>query len=391
MKVVSVVDMKRATKQFVVGQPHPFLWPKISSFLTLQALNSITQHISENKQWNVSEKLDGCNVCVSSNGWLASRNKILGNIEDENLGEQIYQGAPLSQVKPLYEQVKKLQEHLASTFFKEEPDFQLLAYGELIPPGTASSVEDIYHYENRHINVGNIYVFALGLVLKDQNRIPLIFKHGFLNTENVSAPCFIVPMNNYLSLLLQKFDILHIAPRMATSLSNILHHPIFNNDLAKRKKEGYILSGNEGQGYIKWKYYKTCSPVLDQQAHYLVENQWSYEGRTMAKTIQSLYKEADKFINFSKDSQLDKQIDYYMNTRSEDMVEKFYAMYSFGKEYHEMMFTQFVLEAYNWIKHNSDFLLDPKVKIQLRKRLANQIRMYLKSFDYTSIDVYGTK
>jgi len=71
--------MKTSNKQR--GDPHPFSWPKISSFLTLQALDLVTKHIEENKEWNVCEKIDGCNVCVSNQGWIASRNKIIGHIE----------------------------------------------------------------------------------------------------------------------------------------------------------------------------------------------------------------------------------------------------------------------------------------------------------------------
>ena len=271
---------------------------------------------------------------------------------------------------------------MASTFFTEDPDFQLLAYGELVVPGTASSLEDIYHYNNRNIKVGNIYVFALGLVLKNEIKIPLIFKHGFLNIENVAQPCFIVPMNDYLSVLFKKFNILHMAPKMTNCLSNILYHPVLNHDLHQRKREGFILSGDEGQGYIKWVYYKTGSPDLCKQAHYLVQNQWTYEAKGMAEKIQSLYKEAQRFINVSKDSYLNKAIENYMNTKNKEMVEKFQSMYKYGPEYQEIIICQLIRDAYNWLKQYDVYQFDPKVKIHLKNRLGHEIRMYLKSFDF---------
>jgi hypothetical protein len=368
--------MKTSNKQR--GDPHPFSWPKISSFLTLQALDLVTKHIEENKEWNVCEKIDGCNVCVSNQGWIASRNKIIGHIEDKTLHCQVFQGANLSGVFPLHHRLVQLQNHLAETFFPHDKNFELLAYGELVLPGSASTCEDIYNYKQRNFSVGSIHVFALGLVLKDMLNIPFIFEHGFkVNREN-NTSYFIVPMNNNLSKLLKQFDIEHLAPKKTDFLQNILKNSKFQNNLLKRKKEGYVLSGNNGNGYIKWKYYKSRSPQLDIQSDLLVESQQSSTAKAVALDIQAMYKQSNQFMTGLVRSGLATKVNDYFVAHCSDIEQRLQDALNFGLFYHNLVRQNIVEEIYTWCKKNSISKYDPQLKIQLKRKIEQQFRIISK-------------
>ena len=368
-----------------VGEPHPFLWPKISSFLTLQALDVMTQHLENNKQWTVTEKLDGCNVCVSSDGWIASRKQIIARVDDPTTpyDQQHYQGAPLSGVGPLHQKLVELKAHFAATFFQWQSDFQLLAYAELVLPGTASSKEDLYKYEERNLNVGSLYVFALGLVLPntESDDAPFLFKHGFKVTEDVTHPYFLVPMNVNVSQLLKRFDIQHVVPIKTDSLHNILTNPAFNNDLLKRKKEGFVLSSNSGKGYIKWKFYKSCSAVLDKQMGDFIDRQVNNPAaQDIAFQIAHLYKTSSRFLSSVQDSAIHAKFDLYFRTNQDAIVEKMKEATFAGGFHKNMMFDTIVSNIYFAMKKDArPFLLEPKVKIQLKKKIVRQLNQVLQA------------
>ena len=374
--------MTSSTKH-LVGQPHPFWWPKISSFLTFQALDLITQHLHENKQWTVTEKLDGVNMCVSSDGWIASRKKIVASVDDPTLSKQHCQGAPLSGVKPLHQQLLALKTHLANTFFQWQPDFQLLAYAELVVPGTASSKEDLYHYKKRHIHVGSLYVFALGLVLphSEPEDIPFIFEHGFKVTENVKEPYFLVPMNANVSQLLKRFCIQHVGPQKMDSLHNILNHPKFNHNLMERKKEGYVLSSNDGNGYIKWKFYHSCSSQLDKQVEELIERQPNHSAaKTIAFKIANLYGSSSRFLSSVGDSAIQTKFNVCLRTNKESILERMTELTFAENFYKNMLFYTIVNELYFSLKQNlGPLCLEPKLKIQLKKKIATDLAQLLQA------------
>ena len=60
-----------------VGQRHPHPWPKIIGFHTQGAVDKVLRHMRDDRIWNVTEKLDGSNLTISTEGWIASRNLII--------------------------------------------------------------------------------------------------------------------------------------------------------------------------------------------------------------------------------------------------------------------------------------------------------------------------
>jgi hypothetical protein len=355
------------------GDPHPYMWPKIASFLTLEAINFITNHLEENKEWNVCEKIDGCNVCVSSEGWIASRNKIIGRIDEPKLKDQYFQKAPLRQLVSLHETVVKLQTHLAQTFFSHEPNFELLLYGELILPGTASTKEDIYKYKEKyHLENGDVCVFAMGIVLENKMTMPFLFKHGFYQMQE--NPFFVVPMNFGISALLREFDIQHLAPLKTDLLQNLLNNDTLRKNIKKRNIEGYVLTGNTGGGFIKWKYYKQWSPTLFDQMNLLIKSQTTKTAKATALGLQELFDYDQKFACTWDNNFLVNKLTHFLNVNDTEIYTLLKEAAEYGTFYYNLKMNEIVQRLYCIVKKSTYHKIDPLVKMKLKKRIAIELK-----------------
>lgn len=369
-----------------VGDSHPYKWPKISSFLTTQTTDQMAQHLDSNEEWNVCEKIDGCNLCISDKGWIASRNKIIATIKENSLSTKFYQGAPLVQTISLYNKLCQLQSHLVDTFFLGEKDFELLAFGEFVLPGSASTSEDIYNYRRRKIPEGSVCVFALGFVFKQLPTMPFVFKHGFkVEKEN---PFYIVPMNNALSEILAEFNILHLRPKKVAKLHTILKNERLLKDLKDRKKEGFVLSSNNGKGYIKWKYIPIKTSYLDNQFHILTEKLNTYEAMKIVANLEFMYNEADQYEHNLNRLPFTLWINSYIEEYKECNYEKLEKAAFYGQLYYDIAFEEIERDAYKYCKIFCHKKLDPRVKIQLKNKINRQLK---KTFENTKNPLYSSK
>lgn len=361
-----------------VGDAHPYFWPKICSFLTFNALEQMTKNLKRNNIWTICEKIDGCNVCVSTDGWLASRNKIIGRVENPMLPEQKFQQAPLDHVVPLHQKATSLRNMLADAFFPDYSGFELLVYGELVVPGSASSSEDIYKYKNRNLTPGMIFAFALGLVLPENVTLPFIFKHGFKANGNGKKSFFVIPMNNHLSDLLSHLSINHLSPIKTDYLAKLINNKTFQKDLFSRKREGFVLSSNEGEGYIKWKYSKGRTDIKDQQIEQLTKNleksHIMYKDAEYAVGhIENLYLDCDNFENLLSNIKYKLYIKTFLSDRSYEWKLWFTEAAKAGPFFLNLAFNEASQIMYSKIKETQYKKLDPRVKIQLKEKIRKGI------------------
>jgi hypothetical protein len=233
-----------------VGAKNPYLWPKINGFHTQGALDQALRHLKNDKIWYVTEKIDGSNVCLSTQGWIASRNNIIGMRGMETCK---FQGVEIKKtdIERLFYQMDNLKAKLKLVHL-DNVEFELLLYGELILRGTGSSAQDLYNYRKKNRNPGDFYCFGIGLVLPENISLPRIFKNGTLNKEG-KENCFLVPMSIHLSQLLTEFDIAHPAVIMSGRLCDILDDEKLVADIVGKEVEGYVLNGIEGEGLLKIK------------------------------------------------------------------------------------------------------------------------------------------
>ena len=296
--VAALVNMSASS--FVIGDDHPYRFPQIKGFLSPNKIDETLQQLKDNKVWNLSEKLDGCNVTVSSEGWLASRNKIIADCRDPNLTGRVWNKVSLHNVPGVFQQALSLKSVLKSMLRRD--GIEVALYCELVLPGTSSSSFDIYNYRDRNIAKGSLYAFALGLLMPKDVPLPFMFDHA-LHMENLSNDCnnyYIVPMNNYLSQLFNDLDIVHIPPVAVHHLASLLIDAQYIDILMHRKKEGFVLTSNDGEGYIKWKYNKAEEkrPDLTEAADKLIEHNYDGSwGRMAAHKIKMVYESGQFFVN----------------------------------------------------------------------------------------------
>jgi len=148
--------------------------------------------------------------------------------------------------------------------------------------------------------------------------------------------------------------------------------------LLKRKKEGYVLSGNNGNGYIKWKYYKSRSPQLDIQSDLLVESQQSSTAKAVALDIQAMYKQSNQFMTGLVRSGLATKVNDYFVAHCSDIEQRLQDALNFGLFYHNLVRENIVEEIYTWCKKNSISKYDPQLKIQLKRKIEQQFRIISK-------------
>jgi hypothetical protein len=303
------------TSSIDIGAPHPFGWPKTNGFHTKTSLDEMVRHLRENKIWNVTEKLDGCNVCLSTEGWMASRNKI---ISKRKTPKTVFQGVHIKEIETLFTKLDALKDLIEKNFFPRQ-QLEVLLYGELILNGTGMSKHDVYNYRKRNILPGDIYSFAIGLVIPEGTKLPLIFQNGFFH-QGKDKQCYIVPMSFYLSELLHQTHIAHTPLLFTGNLSDIVEIEHLEEKIFQRKLEGYILSGNQGEGLIKWKYLE--SPSHQVTTHFedmmdLCKDSIASKGVTM---LQELCAISHKFITKLEDSGYDRMLDTYLEIKGNDLI-----------------------------------------------------------------------
>ena len=75
-------------------------WPATPNILSAKTAFKIKDVISSNPCVVVSEKLDGSNLCISSKGWVGTRNVILiQDLKTEDLGKIKFNRASLSSLE----------------------------------------------------------------------------------------------------------------------------------------------------------------------------------------------------------------------------------------------------------------------------------------------------
>ncbi len=233
-----------------VGDDIPYKWPKINGVMTYKTEEELVNHIKENQYWIVTEKLHGYNCSVSSKGWIGSRNKIIGLRNDPDLLSTKFQGLSLEHVASIFPKLDQFYKKIQKDFYPNTP-FELVLYGEMMGPGTATGRLDIYNYRKKGYQIGHMYVFGLGFIFEGKEFYsPFFFFGNVFKHENV----YIVPLDKFVKTLLTSCDIDTVELWHPQLLQNIFTHEYFVNQLIERTSEGFVLSHILGKGFIKWKY-----------------------------------------------------------------------------------------------------------------------------------------
>jgi len=277
-----------------VGSNFLFEWPKIFGVLSTTSVEKIHSLLMDNPIVTVTEKLDGSNLCLSSEGWIASRRRIiLVDPTQTQLDAYKFNGVSLASLESLLPKVKQVAEKIRLVL-KNFEEIEILLFGEWIQKGTASCKEDKFKYADRGIKTGQMYVFGIGIYVpnssnncdigKIKKTLANNFKWNYLNVYGKSVKYLIVCVNKALEKFLKGLDIECVPILSEIPIRNVLTEDKFVQSLVKRELEGFVLS-TEGAA-LKWKTFEAGQRTSQKYALGILEGH--LKGERFRKVLLAL-------------------------------------------------------------------------------------------------------
>jgi hypothetical protein len=364
-------------------------WSSTPGFFSIHKDQVISRHVEQNDSWFVSEKLDGCNMAVSSQGYIASRHKIIATRDEaarlkEKDQTTRFQGYSLQHVLPLFEAVDDLYDHLKTAFFSKHK-FSLILYGEFMPAGTATCKFDIYNYVERGYEPGKMYAFGIGLLFESitdsvKQDVERIFRQAFLHSSTKQQPFYLVPIDWFLTGLFYRTKIDCVRLYSVQSLQGIFARSDFMTPLLERQLEGYILTGLSGQGMLKLKRAPKKNKFIDEHLALL-------EGmhKPTLATLKRIYNSTDTFVdtfeqeafNACFSSIYEREKDSIASSIVKEVVhhdENFFGSHINLQTNRLFHLVSLALEDHYEKK------LDPQVKCEVKLKIRNKLRLLVKMF-----------
>ena len=115
-----------------VGAEFQLQWPQILGVLSVTSVDQVQTHLKSNPTTTVTEKLDGSNLCISSESWVASRRRvILDRPTEEELKKNKFCGENLSSLSQVFPKLNDLANEVKKKYFPGL-ELEILLYGEWI-------------------------------------------------------------------------------------------------------------------------------------------------------------------------------------------------------------------------------------------------------------------
>ena len=123
--------LKKRNFRAKVGSEFQLQWPQIPGVLSVASTDLVRDLLVKNPTVTVTEKLDGSNLCLSSEDWVASRRRIiLEGPSEAVLNKTKFCGVALSSLSDVLPKLKSLSEDVKVYF--DDQDLEVLLYGEWI-------------------------------------------------------------------------------------------------------------------------------------------------------------------------------------------------------------------------------------------------------------------
>jgi len=393
----------------LIGSSLNWMWPKIKGVFSSLSTVEIRKAINENQEWFVTEKLDGCNVAVSSSGWVASRNQIVAHIAQEvDFAARKIQNISVQGLEGLFNKIWKLAHNLnqdCGLNLDLTRKDQLILYGEFILPGTANSKHDIYDNKRNGFKIGQLYVFGIGFVFDDLTASNIEHYHSMLKkyfsnvmiqeTFDGKSKFFICPVNQKNKKWLSDCNI-NLVPFFngkTEKFVDLLTRRNKNNLIEKlesRKMEGFVLHDATNQMF-KWKYQFETSDYSD-ALFMSLKKEWNANENEI-KVVTALF----DLYNYSKEYVTVLDLEAFENT-----LKEFYSKHK--KNFKDQLVTALTTQPANfsvsffiegWKNHaegnifyhlmpESKFVFDKRIKMEysslILKFLQNQAKQIENEF-----------
>lgn len=231
-------------------------WPKINNIISTNSIKEVIDALKNNKTVTVTEKLDGSNICISSDGWVASRRVIINDcIDCTDLPRHSFNKIPLTKLALITEPLAEINSDLEDDLKTDK--IQLLLYGEWLQKGTATTQEDKYNYKE-DLEIGYPYIFGLAVRFEERTEEERVQTDSILEEKfgpilQSSLGCCMIGMNKKLCDFLGKKDILTVPLVDVTSIEKALTNDENKERVSSRKIEGFVFTAKNF--IIKWKAY----------------------------------------------------------------------------------------------------------------------------------------
>lgn len=254
---------------------------------------NLIELLNSNDLFSVTEKLDGSNISICEH-WVASRRqKILTEINTQNLIDKKFINFSLSTLEHNFNKLPELKLFF-NTLLNCKNDFDLILHGEWILKGTSRCTKDNFHYKDKNIISGNMYVYTISLYLDrdDLNKSTNILNENnykyIKKTNNIT-----ILLNETLIDLLKKFDIKYVPYLGEFKLIDIFLNKDIINNLNNALVEGYCIANN----YIyKFKTYQPGACDMN----YIETLNNKYNNKTIIENLQSIHNKNDVNVNINK-------------------------------------------------------------------------------------------
>jgi hypothetical protein len=190
---------------------------------------------------------------------------------------------------------------------------------------------------------------------------------------------------------------MHIHPVTSDRLANLLTNGEMIDILMERKKEGLVLSGNNGEGFIKWKYNNAnvLKEQLSQSTQQLIDSQpLGSETRRGAENIKQVYESAVKYINKSDDVDHEALFSNHMSQHKEKWEAIMDEAAKQGNFYLTMAMLELEAEVMrDMVQHVEKMTkkkLDPKVKMELKLYIVKMVANWCKEYEKSCQDDINT-
>ena len=386
-----------------IGTSHNFPWPKINGALSAKSSKFMRKAITDNQKWFVSGKIDGCNVSVSSKGWVASRNQIIEHLKQchvREFGQRKTLKTTTEKLRPLFDKIYDLnRKYLVNLGMDLTQEDEMILYGEFVLPGTSSSPHDVYNNKLNGFKVGQLYVFGMGFVFKDQEdteKQMLQLRKHFDNVQLYDSAdgkkdYFIVPINQKQKPWFRDIGIDTVDFYPADTFVNIFTKKNKGNFISKlesRLLEGYVLHDSTSQ-MMKWKYQFERSDYHDALVE-AFKKEW-IENDDQVKVIQSLehlYKYSDNIVTAIEQDHLEEFLNDFMLANMESTLEK-RCQEMWDKKLLNSAEKTFMFDC--WLQHAQTSILflllpsdkwffDPKIKCDIVDYISKHLLAYMDEF-----------
>ncbi|XP_071745381.1 uncharacterized protein AIMP2 isoform X6 [Lepeophtheirus salmonis] len=314
-------------------------WPLIPDVIKGDSSNL---EFLSNVEVVVTEKLDGSNLALSSNGVVASRRMVLlKNPDRKDLSNYTFSGVSLKSLEP---HISTISSSFAN-YFKEtlqiHTSLLLTVYGELIQKGTATSREDKFRYRERGFLPGNWYAFGVSIVV-DQTSVHEIIEKlrviGFharsvkakgLSGEPLENDHIIVTMNQCLEKVFNLFQLPTI-PTESLPFSKLFSE--YEGKLLQPDScEGVVITLPPHGASFKW---KQCS------GGYSIKNGKFFKNKSTDPRYSDILQIMKKVAGISKDQ----TIEDLLNTALESARTKYPSEGNHRTQDHIILITKEILE-----------------------------------------------